>query len=125
MDTTELFKAVAGNGAWAILAVFLIKYFIEDKSKTIGLLEKTHKEASCDMKKDKDSLLDIVISQKELLTQMKDILARQTDMLSRNEDTLDGIKIAIDKIVDVQMIHANRLERIENRVEMVEKQTMK
>jgi NAD(P)H-dependent flavin oxidoreductase YrpB (nitropropane dioxygenase family) len=125
MDMSELIKAVAGNGAWGLLAVFLIKYFMEDKTKTIELLTKNHKESIEDMKEDKDKLMEIVISQKELLAQMKDILARQTEMLSRNEDTLDGVKVAIDKIVDIQVMHANRLEKIEDRIEQVEKQILK
>ena len=125
MDMNEIFKAVAGNGAWGLLAVFLIKYFIEDKAKTIERFESNHKETIEDMKEDKDKLLEIVMSQKELLTQQKEILSKQTDMLSHNEETLNGLKIAMDKIVDIQLLHANRLEKIEDRLERVEKQTLK
>ena len=45
MDIMEVVKAAADTGAWGLLAVFLIKYFIDDKAKTIERIETTHKEA--------------------------------------------------------------------------------
>lgn len=136
MDYTELVKAAAGTGAWGLLALFLIKYFIDDKAKTITILEdskastierleNSHKETMVDMKNDKDKLMEIVMSQKELLTQQKEILSRQTEMLGHNEATLGGLKIAMDKIIDIQLLHANRLEKIEDRLERVERQTLR
>lgn len=125
MDMTELIKAAAGSGAWGLLAVFLIKYFMDDKSQTISSIEKNHKESMDDMKEDKDKLMEIVISQKELLTQQKEILSRQTEMLSQNQDTLIGVKMAIDKITEIQIGFTNRLDKIEDKVERVERQTLR
>lgn len=120
MDITAVFEAVAGSGAWGLLAVFLIKYFIDDKTKTINRLEEIHKESQEYMRADKEKiqldntkLMDVSISQNNLLVQQKDILEKQTELLSHNAEMMIGIESALDRITDIQLIHANRLDNIE------------
>lgn len=125
MEFPELMKAVVSKGAWAVLAVYLIKYVIDDKAKTVELLDNNYKDISAAINSDKEKLMEIVVSQRDLLSQQKEILARQTDMLCNNEEILNGLKLSIDKIVDIQLLHANRLEKIEDRVERIERQTLK
>ena len=115
MGITDIFEAVAGSGAWGLLAVFLIKYFIDDKAKTIDRLEKIHKESQEYMRMDKEKiqldntkLMDVAISQNNLLIQQKDILKNQTELLSHNAEMMVGIEAALDKITDIQTaINAN------------------
>lgn len=125
MDVSELLKVVVNNGAWAVLAVYLIKYVIDDRLKTVALLDKNHKDVLAAINKDKEKLIEIVISQKDILNQQKEILVKQTDKMCDNEEILNGLKLSIDKIVDIQLLHANRLEKIEDRIEKIEKQILK
>ena len=120
MDIKTVFEAVAGTGAWGLLAVFLIKYFIDDKAKTIDRLEEIHKESQEYMRADKEKiqldntkLMDVSISQNNLLIQQKDILEKQTELLSHNAEMMIGIESTLDRITDIQLIHANRLDNIE------------
>jgi len=119
----EIFKTAGSTGAWGLLAVFLIKYFIDDKAKTIERLEKSYRENYGDMRTDKNKLTEIISTQKDLLIQQKEILSKQTDMLGHYEDILNGIKTTLEKITDIQLLHANRLEMIESRLERLERYT--
>ena len=123
MDIMEIFKTAGSTGAWGLLAVFLIKYFIDDKAKTIERLEKSYRENYGDMRTDKNKLTEIISTQKDLLIQQKEILSKQTDMLGHYEDILNGIKTTLEKITDIQLLHANRLEMIESRLERLERYT--
>ena len=123
MDIMEIFKTAGSTGAWGLLAVFLIKYFIDDKAKTIERLETSYRENYGDMRLDKNKLTEIIATQKDLLIQQKEILSKQTDMLGHYEDILNGIKTNLEKITDIQLLHANRLEKIESRLERLERYT--
>lgn len=125
MDLYQLLETAVGNSAWAILAIFLIKYFIDDKAKVVDLIDNNAQQAIKDANKDKQKLMDILVTQNNLLSDMKQLLSIQSEMLNRYDDTLDALKSAMDKMSDIQMLHAQKLDKIEERLAKVEKQTEK
>lgn len=125
MDLFEILKGAVGNSAWAILAIFLIKYFMDDKNNIVNLIDTNAQKAIRDVNKDKEKLMEILVTQNSLLADMKQLLSVQAEMLNRYDDTLDALKVAMDKMSDIQMLHATKLDKIEERLAIVEKQTQK
>lgn len=125
MDLFEILKGAVGNSAWAILAIFLIKYFMDDKNNIVNLIDTNAQKVIRDVNKDKEKLMEILVTQNSLLADMKQLLSVQAEMLNRYDDTLDALKVAMDKMSDIQMLHATKLDKIEERLAIVEKQTQK
>lgn len=125
MDLFEILKGAVGNSAWAILAIFLIKYFMDDKNNIVNLIDTNAQKAIRDVNKDKEKLMEILVTQNSLLADMKQLLSVQAEMLNHYDDTLDALKVAMDKMSDIQMLHATKLDKIEERLAIVEKQTQK
>lgn len=125
MNLFEILKGAVGNSAWAILAIFLIKYFMDDKNNIVNLIDTNAQKVIRDVNKDKEKLMEILVTQNSLLADMKQLLSVQAEMLNRYDDTLDALKVAMDKMSDIQMLHATKLDKIEERLAIVEKQTQK
>lgn len=84
--------------------------FKEDKERTYSLMEKQN---------------NLAAQQKDMLVQTNLLIQKQLDAEQVNREMLIGLKATMDKMNDIQMLHTNRLDRIEDRQEIMEKEIRK
>lgn len=77
-----------------------------------------------DNKEDRERIYALMERQNLLAAQQKDVLLqtnlliqKQAGMEEHNREMLNGLKATLDKMNDIQMLHTNRLDRIEDKQE--------
>lgn len=126
-----LLELIIQGGTWFVgcMAAFIVgKLFVQYVNKE----RSTYRD---DTKEEKDRLYSIIESQNDLLSNQGSILEQQKQMLENtnrlieqqismemdNREVLNALVVSNDKMTEIQMLHANRLERIEDRLERVER----
>lgn len=75
-----------------------------------------------DAKEDRERMYSLMEKQNELYSQQKEMLVKSE---AYNKEALKGIKNSLDKLNEIQMLHTNRLYRIEDRQEKLESEVKK
>lgn len=95
---------ITQTGVWCVTAYILGRYLIQDK----------HQDRQ-DNKEEKERLYGLIENQGKILEQQKDLLSQQVMMSQHNKEMLD-------RLTDIQMLHTNRLDRIEDKQTRLEEE---
>lgn len=124
----QWFNLFIQGGSWAV-GIFaagvvgkqLIQYITKDKEQD-----------RIDFREDKKKMYELMdkqnqisAEQKEMITQTNILLQKQVEMSSSNKEMIAGLKATMDKMNDIQMLHKNRLDRIEDRQIFMEREIAK
>ena len=107
MDNTTLqpiVDLVTQTGIWCVTAYGLGRYILNNGS----LDRKENKE-------EKERLYSIIDNQGKILEQQKELIGKQVIMAEHNKEMLD-------RLTKIQMLHTNRLDRIEDRQTRLEEE---
>lgn len=95
---------ITQTGIWCVTAYILGRYLIQDKQQDRQ-----------DSKEEKERLYGLIENQGRILEQQKDLLSQQVRASQHNEEMLD-------KLTHIQILHTNRLDRIEERQTKLEEE---
>lgn len=111
MDIQPIIELITQTGIWCMTTYILAKYFFDYVKKDKENDRQDHKE-------DKDKLYTLLDNQSKILEQQKEMLSKQVIMSEHNKEMLD-------KLTNIQMLHTNRLDRIEDRQTRLEEEVKK
>lgn len=106
MDLQPLVELVTQTGIWCVSAFIIAKHFFE-------YIKKDGENKREDMKEDKDRMYEILDKYSVLMEQQKELLSEQVCISENNKEMLN-------RLTDIQMLHTNRLDRIEDRLGRLE-----
>ncbi|MCF0126846.1 MAG: hypothetical protein HUJ68_14060 [Clostridia bacterium] len=107
MNYEPIITLITQTGIWCVSTFILAKLILDNmKSEKIE-----HKE-------DKNKLYDIYITQAKILQEQKELIKEQVSISKNNKEMLD-------KLTNIQMLHTNRLDKIEERLEDMEDELKK
>lgn len=124
----QFIELVVQGGSWlvGVLAAFTIGKQLIDYIKT------DKEQDRMDYKEDRERMYALIERQNALAEQQKDmqvqtnvLIQKQIGMEEHNREMLNGLKATMDKMNDIQMLHTNRLDRIEDKQEQMEKEIRK
>lgn len=95
---------ITQTGIWCATSYILGKYLIREKQQDRQ-----------DNKEEKERLYGLIENQGKILEQQKELLSQQVMMAQHNKEMLD-------RLTDIQMLHTNRLDRIEERQTRLEEE---
>lgn len=113
-----LLEIVTQGGSWlvgVIAAIVIGRQFVNFVSKDKEL-------DRADSKEEKEKMYALMEKQNELYGQQKELLIR---MDSYSREMLKGLKGTMDKMNEIQMLHTNRLDRIEDKQSQMETELRK
>lgn len=127
MESTFMELIIQG-GSWLVGILAAVAF-----GKQLIEYVKTDKENDRqDFKEDRQVMYSLMDKQNSLAEQQKDMIVqtniliqKQIGMEEHNRDMLNGLKATMDKMNDIQMLHTNRLDRIEDKQEQLEKEIKK
>ena len=100
----SVINLVTQTGVWCVTSYILGKCLIREKQQDRQ-----------DNKEDKERLYGLIENQGKILEQQKELLSQQVMMSQHNKEMLD-------RLTDIQMLHTNRLDRIEERQTRLEEE---
>ena len=100
----SVINLVTQTGVWCVTSYILGKYLIREKQQDRQ-----------DNKEEKERLYGLIENQGKILEQQKELLSQQVMMSQHNKEMLD-------RLTDIQMLHTNRLDRIEERQTRLEEE---
>lgn len=100
----SVINLVTQTGVWCVTSYILGKYLIREKQQDRQ-----------DNKEEKERLYGLIENQGKILEQQKELLSQQVMMSQHNKEMLD-------RLTDIQMLHTNRLDRIEERQTKLEEE---
>lgn len=106
-----LIQLISQTGIWCAAAFAIGKIFIDYINKKDALERQDFKERE-------ERVYGLLEKQEEIMSQQKDLLTQQVVMSQHNKEMLD-------KLTDIQMLHTNRLDRIEDRQAQLEEEVKK
>ena len=106
MNFETLMELVTQTGILCATAYLLGKTLLD-------LLKKDKEQAREDYKADKERLYTFIENQNGLLQELKELANKQAT-------TSEHSKEMLNKLTDIQMLHTNRLDRIEERLARLE-----
>lgn len=124
----QFLEMLVQGGSWlvGIFAAMAIGKQLIDYVKT----DKEHDRQ--DYKDDRERMYSLIEKQNHLSEQQKEVLVqtnlliqKQIGMEEHNREMLNGLRATMDKMNDIQMLHTNRLNRIEDKQEQLEKEIKK
>lgn len=95
---------ITQTGVWCVTSYILGKCLIREKQQDRQ-----------DNKEEKERLYGLIENQGKILEQQKELLSQQVMMSQHNKEMLD-------RLTDIQMLHTNRLDRIEERQTRLEEE---
>ena len=95
---------ITQTGIWCVTAYILGRYLIKDKQQDRQ-----------DNKEEKERLYKLIENQGKILEQQKELLSQQVMMSQDNKEMLE-------RLTSIQMLHTNRLDRIEERQTKLEEE---
>lgn len=124
----QMLTLLVEGGSW-LVGVFaagvigkqLIDYIKNDKEQD----RQDHKDDKERMYSLMEKQNNLSEQQKEMLVQTNVLLQKQIDMEKHNREMLTGLKATMDKMNDIQMLHTNRLDRIEDKQEIMDREIRK
>ena len=100
----SVINLVTQTGVWCVTSYILGRYLIQDKQQDRQ-----------DNKEEKERLYGLIENQGKILEQQKELISQQVMMSQHNKEMLD-------RLTDIQMLHTNRLDRIEERQTRLEEE---
>ena len=117
MDLQPFTELITQAGIWCVAAFLIAKLFIDyiksDKEQDREDHKQERERDREDYKEEKLRMFSVIDNQGKILDQQKTMLEKQLLMSEHNKDMLD-------KLTDIQMLHTNRLDRIEDRLGRLE-----
>lgn len=116
----QFLEMIVQGGSWlvGILAAMVIG------KQMIEYIRVDKENDRKDNKEDRERIYALMERQNLLAAQQKDVLLqtnlliqKQAGMEEHNREMLNGLKATLDKMNDIQMLHTNRLDRIEDKQE--------
>lgn len=95
---------ITQTGVWCVTAYILGRHLLREKQ-----------QERQDNKEEKERLYGLIENQGKILEQQKELLSQQVMMSQHNKEMLD-------RLTDIQMLHTNRLDRIEERQTKLEEE---
>ena len=95
---------ITQTGVWCVTAYILGRHLLREKQQDRQ-----------DNKEEKERLYGLIENQGKILEQQKELLSQQVMMSQHNKEMLD-------RLTDIQMLHTNRLDRIEERQTRLEEE---
>lgn len=111
MDTQPFIDLITKTGIWCLTAFIVGRTFFD-------WIKRDKEMDREDMKEDRAQMYALMERQGNLLEQQKELINRQVLMSEHNKEMLD-------RLTDIQMLHTNRLDRIEDRLGRLEEETKK
>lgn len=108
MDFQPIINLVAQTGIWCVTAFVIGKVFFDYVKKDKEQEREDHKE-------ERDRMYTLIENQGKIMEQQKELLGKQVLMSEHNKEMLD-------RLTDIQMLHTNRLDRIEDRQSRLEEE---
>lgn len=102
----SLINLISQTGIWCAAAFVLGKVFLD-------YVNKKDEQTRQDTLAREDRIYTILEKLEDTMSQQKDILTKQTITTEHN-------KLVLDKLTDIQMLHTNRLDKIEDRLARLE-----
>lgn len=125
---SEWLDVIVQGGSWlvGVLAAMAIG------KQLIDYIKNDKQQDREDSKQDRERMYSLIERQNTLAEQQKDMLVQtnaliqtQVGMEEHNREMLNGLKATMDKMNDIQMLHTNRLDRIEDKQELMEREIRK
>ena len=115
MNFQPFINAVAQAGVWCMAAFILGKSYLDyiNKDKEHDRLERLDDRDY--NRAEREKLYQLMNDQASILKDQKILLSRQVDVSEHNKDMLD-------KLTNIQMLHTNRLDSIEDRQSRMEEE---
>lgn len=113
MDFQPIINLIAQTGIWCVLAFGLGKILFDWMKKFFEYIKEEKERDRADFKQEKDRIYSLFDNQAEISSQQKDLLQQHLIMAEHNKEMLD-------RLTDIQMLHTNRLDRIEDRQSRLE-----
>ena len=104
-------QMISQTGIWCVTAFLLGKTFLDYIIKREEVDRTSFRERE-------DRTYSIIENQEALMQQQKDLLSKAITMIENNKETLDNLN-------NIQMLHTNRLDRIEDRQTQLEEEVKK
>ena len=106
MDLSSFAKLFTETGVWCVTAYLLGKTLLD-------ILRKDKEQAREDYKADKERMYSFIDEQNAILNELKQLVNNQASAAEQSKEMLH-------KLTDIQMLHTNRLDRIEERLGRLE-----
>lgn len=115
MDFQPFINTIAQAGVWCIAAFVMGKMFIDyiNKDKELDRQDVVNERQM--FREERERLYLLVEGQGKILEQQRDMLGQQVEASKHNKEMLD-------KLTNIQMLHTNRLDRIEDRQSRLEEE---
>ena len=101
-------QLISQTGIWCVTAYILGKNFID-------YITRREENDKVNFKEREERMYRIIEKQEAIMLQQKDLLTQSITMSQHNKEMLD-------KLTDIQMLHTNRLDRIEDRQTQLEEE---
>lgn len=104
-------QLISQTGIWCATAYILGKKFFD-------YVTRREEDDRVNFKEREERMYRIIEKQEVIMIQQKDLLTQSITMSQHNKEMLD-------KLTDIQMLHTNRLDRIEDRQTQLEEEIKK
>ena len=104
-------QLISQTGIWCVTAYILGKNFID-------YITRREENDKVNFREREERMYRIIEKQEAIMLQQKDLLTQSITMSQHNKEMLD-------KLTDIQMLHTNRLDRIEDRQTQLEEEVKK
>lgn len=104
-------QLISQTGIWCVTAYILGKNFFD-------YVTRREENDRVNFKEREERMYRIIEKQEVIMIQQKDLLTQSITMSQHNKEMLD-------KLTDIQMLHTNRLDRIEDRQTQLEEEIKK
>ena len=118
-------QMISQTGIWCVTAFLLGKTFLDYIIKREEVDRTSFRERE-------DRTYSIIENQEALMQQQKDLLSKAIIMIENNKEKLSNLtdmtqnnKETLDNLNNIQMLHTNRLNRIEDRQTQLEEEVKK
>ena len=115
-------ELISQTGIWCattfVLGKVLLNYISKSQDENRKLSRERDEVTRQDNKEREERLYTILDRQELLMSQQKELLAKQVATAQENKETLK-------KLTEIQMLHTNRLDRIEDRQSQMEAEIRK
>ena len=115
-------ELISQTGIWCattfVLGKVLLNYISKSQDENRKLSRERDEVTRQDNKEREERLYTILDRQELLMSQQKDLLSQQAAASLENKDTLK-------KLTEIQMLHTNRLDRIEDKQSQMEAELKK
>lgn len=120
----QIADLIAKTGIWCVTAYLIGKRFMDyiksDREQSREDTQREREQSREDRQKErehdrveKDRLYSVIENQSMLMQQQKELLGQQLVLSEHNKEMLD-------KLTEIQILHTNRLDRIEDRLGRLE-----